>query len=190
MARLGARSVKSKQKATLRYIASTDIERTARDYGVSTRTLRNFVSADPKTLNQTRYSRILSADAKSVAQENDVRLVPRLTGERYKSVRQLAKPSERQVRSLRYTAATRERIRHVDPEGKVTYRPAKASRVKTERDQILNQMSGMNTKTIMNGYHDGLYTKSEAKKMLRKLYANSGVSAARANAAFDKASEE
>lgn len=187
MARLSARSVRSKQNATLRYIASSDIERTARDYGVSTRTLRNFIKADPKSLNQSTYNKFLAADAKGIAKNNDVRLVPRLSGERYREIRALERPTERQERSVRYTAATRERYKKVDKSGKVRYLPASQERIEQNRKQILAGMAGTNTKTIVALYQEGSITRGEARGMMRKLFANSGVSKGRADAAFRKA---
>lgn len=187
MARLSARSVKSRQKQTLRYIASTDIERTARDYGVSTRQLRNFLTKDPKSVDQRTYDKILATDAKQLAREKEVRLVPRLTTDKYNLALKETFPADRTVRSLRYTSVVRERIRKVDDEGKVHYKPVSVERQKTERAQILGNMSGMNTKRIVNMYQEGLITRGEAKQMMRKLYKNSGVSASRADAALRKA---
>lgn len=194
MARLSTRSAKSAQKSTIRYIASSNIERTARDFGVSEKTLRSFINAKPETLAQSRsksYRKILATDTRQVAKENQVRLVPRLTRERYLQERENVSPSQRTVRSMRYTEATVERIRSVDKEtGAVRYKPANPERVAQARNQIVNDMAVWNQRSIVEAYQNGVITKKEARTLMRKLYKNSGVSAARADAAFGKLTGE
>lgn len=191
MARLSTRSAKSAQKSTIRYIASTDLERTARDFGVSENTLRRFVNAKPETIAQSRnksYKKILSTDARSVAKENKVRLVPHLTREKTLLAKQKPAPTDREVRSIRYSEATISRIRKVDKEtGKIHYRPANPERVKAARNQIVHDMAQWNTKSIVAAYQNGLLSRQEARQLMRDVYKNSGAGARIADAAFAKA---
>lgn len=191
MARLSTRSAKSAQKSTIRYIASSDIERTARDFGVSESTLRRFVNAKPEVLARSRdkgYRKILATDAKSVAKENRVRLVPRLTREKIQTLSDEQRREQRTARSIRYTESVTERIRKVDKDtGKIHYRPANPERAKIARKQIVSDMAQWNTKTVVQAYLDGVLTKNEARTIMRKLYKNSGAGARAADAAFEKA---
>jgi hypothetical protein len=172
----------------LRYVASTNIERTSRDFGVSPPKLRRYLKAKPETVarNPKTYDALLAADAKEVAREKDVKLVQRLSGQRLIRARERKTPTERQVRALRYSETARTRIRKVE-EGVVTYRPVNPERVKITREQILNNMSGYNTKRIADMYAKGEISRGEAKTLMRKLYRNSGASAKRADAGFEKA---
>lgn len=194
MARLSTRSAKSAQKSTIRYIASSDIERTARDYGVSEFTLRRFVSAKPEALAKSRdknYRKILSTDARAVAKQNQVRLVPRLTREKLQSLSDEQRTQQRTARSVRYTEAITERIRTKNKDtGQIHYRPANQERVKNARKQIVSDMAQWNTKTITQAYKDGLLTKREARNLMREVYKNSGAGARAADAAFAKATGE
>lgn len=194
MARLSTRSAKSAQKSTIRYIASTDIERTARDFGVSEKALRRFVSAKPESLAQSRsksYRKIMSTDVHAVAKSGKVRLVPRLTREQTLAAKSQERISPREVRSIHYSEAVIERIRKADKEtGKVHYRPASKERVKAARTQIVNDMAQWNSKSILAAYNDGLLTKREAKQLLRNLFKGSGAPASAADAYFAKATGE
>lgn len=191
MARLSTRSAKSAQKSTIRYIASSDIERTARDYGVSESTLRRFIAAKPESLAKSRdknYRKILSTDARAVAKENQVRLVPRLTREKIQSLSDEQRRDQRNVRAIRYTESVTERVRKVDKKtGKIRYRPANQERVQNARKQIVSGMAQWNTKTVVQAYKDGLLTEKEARTIMRNIYKNSGAGARAADAAFAKA---
>lgn len=194
MARLSTRSAKSAQKSTIRYIATTDIERTARDFGVSENTLRRFVNAKPEALAKSRnksYRKILSTDVRAVAKSEKVRLVPRLTREKTLLAKQESAPSERTVRSIRYSESIMERIPKRDKEtGKLHYRPANPERVKAARNQIIHDMTRWNTKSIVASYNNGMLTRREAINLMRDVYKNSGAPASAADAAFAKATGE
>lgn len=183
MKKLNAQSVKSRQNSVLRYVASTNIEKTARDMNVSTRQLKSFLRANPKTVNPKNP--LLSADAKSVAKQEDVKLVPVLRGKRLTKAWNEIESSERTRKAVRLASATRER-RVVVEDGKRTYRPLKPTRVQPAREQIINNMSGMNQKSIFNLYSSGDISEDEAKGLMRKLYKNSGLSNARADSAWRK----
>lgn len=187
--RLNARSVKSRQSAVLRYIVSTDIDKTASDLGVSTNQLQRFARSSPETVRKhpERYSRILSADTKQVARENDVKLVQRLSGKRLKSARKRIyepKPNPRLIKAVRLSEATRERRRIESEEGKIIYAPVKR-RAEYSRNQIITNLGGMRRAEILDLYNSGEITESEAKTLMRKLYRNSGLSAARADSNFE-----
>ena len=189
MARLGTRSVKSAQKSTIRYIATTDIGKTARDFGVSEKTLRRFINAKPEQIAQSRsksYKKILSTDVRAVAKQERVRLVPRLTRDQTLLAKQYS-DDPRKLRSVRYTEAITERIRSVDNDGNVHYRLANPERTQNAKNQMISETATWNQNRIVNGYNSGLLSKKEARMLMRKLFANSGVSAARADAAFEKA---
>ena len=191
MARLSKRSAKSRQNAVLRYVASTDIERTARDMNVSTSQLNRFLRAKPETIQKSpdRYSRLLSSDVKSTAQEKDVRLVQRLSGERRKKALARREQSERLMRSVRYTEATRERYRTVSASGKISYQPVPINRIEVQKEQILNNMADLNQRRILDLYFDGELDEDEARDLMRKLYKNSGLNRTKADEAFEKAIE-
>lgn len=190
MAKLNARGVKSRQNSILRYIASTDIDKTASDMNVSAASLQRFVRAKPETIrrNPDKYNRLLNADAKSVARENDVKLVQRLSGKRLKKAYGVNDPSPRLNRSIRLAKATRERYA-VQEKGKTIYRPVSPTKVRAPREQILNNMAGWRRDSITDAYKNGDLTKDEAKNLMRKLYRNSGLNNSQADAAFEKASE-
>ena len=191
MARLSKRTAKSRQNAVLRYVASTDIEKTARDMNVSTSQLNRFLRAKPETIQKSpgRYSRFLSVDVKETATEKDVRLVQRLSGERRKKALARRDSSERQMRTVRYTEAVRERYKTVSASGEIHYEPVPINRIEVSREQILNNMSNLNQKMILDLYFDGEIDEDEARELIRKLYKNSGLSKAKADAAFEKAIE-
>ena len=191
MARLSKRTAKSRQNAVLRYVASTDIEKTARDMNVSTSQLNRFLRAKPETIQKSpgRYSRFLSVDVKETATEKDVRLVQRLSGERRKKALARRDSSERQMRTVRYTEAVRERYKTVSASGEIHYEPVPINRIDVSREHILNNMSNLNQKMILDLYFDGEIDEDEARELIRKLYKNSGLSKAKADAAFEKAIE-
>jgi len=192
MARLSKQTAKSRQNAVLRYVASTDIERTAKDMNVSTSQLNRFLRASPETIQKSpgRYNRLLSADVKSTAQQKDVRLVQRLSGKRRESAMARRDKSERLMRTVRYTEAVRSKRRVVSSEGKVSYEPVPINRIEVQREQIINNMANLNQKMILDLYFDGEITEEEARELLRKLYKNSGLKAAKADEAFEKATED
>lgn len=191
MARLSKRTAKSRQNAVLRYVVSTDIEKTARHMNVSTSQLSRFLQAKPETIqnNPDRFNRLLSVDPKSVAQEKDVRLVQRLSGQRRKQVMDRERKTERQIRAVRYSEATRERRKVVSSSGQISYEPVPVNRIQVNRNQILNNMGHLNQKAILDLYFDGDIDEDEARELLRKLYKISGLSKAKADAAFEKATE-
>lgn len=190
MARLNTRSVKSRQNSVLRYIASTDIDKTASDLNVSTKQLQRFVRAKPETIRKRpeQYNKLLSADAKQVARENDVKLVQRLSGKRLKKAYGTQNPSPRLNRSIRLAKATREKYA-VQENGKTIYRPVSPTKIKTQREQILTNMAGYRQKNIIDLYNSGDISESEAKQLMRKLYRNSGLSQSQADQSFEKATE-
>lgn len=186
MARLNARSVKSRQNRVLRYVASTDIDKSAQDLGVSTNQLTRFLRAKPQTVQKhpERYRKLLETDTQAVAKEKDVKLVQRLSGKRLNKA--YAYQTERSNRAVKLAKATREK-RKVVEEGRTFYRPVNETKAKASRQQILTNMSGYSAKSIIELYHEGSLTESEAKRLMRKLFANSGVSASQADSYWEKA---
>lgn len=185
MKKLNARSVKSRQNSVLRYVASTDIDRTARDLNVSTRQLKSFLRSNPQTVevNQARYQKLLSADAKAVAKQQDVKLVPNVRGKRLSKAFGKRTTDERMAKAVRLANATRERYKSIEG-NRIKYRPLKPTRVKAGREQIINNMAGLTQKSILNGYNEGLFSDDEARTLMRKLYRNSGLSNAQADGAW------
>lgn len=182
MARLSKQTAKSRQKNILRYVVSTDVERTANDLGVSTKQVRAFIRAKPETIqkNPNRYRKFLTTDVRETAKENDVRLVQKLSGKRLYEAQKNKQPSERLERALRYSRATRERYQTTE-QGRTVYRPARATVIEVNREQILNNMSGLNQRRIQDLHASGQLSRGEARKLMRQLYKNSGVNPSRAN---------
>lgn len=171
-------SVRSKQNAVLRYVVSTDVNRTAKDLGVSTQQLKNFLAAKPETVKKSdKYGKILRSDPQTVAKKEDVKLVQRLSGKRLGKAYNRYGEDERLTRAIRYAQVTRQR-RKVVSEGKVKYVPIDTDKGKIARKQILNNMSGESAKSIMDQYQKGIMTEDETKDKLNRLWKNSGVSGA------------
>lgn len=174
MARLNARSVKSRQNAILRYVVSTDVETAARDFNTTPNQIRSYLTASPKTLqNDRRYQKLLSADASTTAKKNDVRLVQRLSGKRLAAAYSRYDVDDRTARAIRYAQVTRIRRRIVE-NGKTKYVPLSTDKGTAARKQILANMSGESSKSIIDQYKKGVLTEDEAKDKLSKLWKNSG----------------
>jgi hypothetical protein len=192
--KLNARGVRSKQAAYLRYIASTDISATANELGLSTKTLKHFLSAKPETVLKSpdRFTHVLSLKPAAAAKENKRRLVPRLSGQRLKTafshmntpevVDKLGRTrkidTDWTVRSIRYTQATRTKYRVVSPEGMVSYVPVQTGldthhRQEYAKRQIVNGLANENTRSIARKYHAGTWSYDKAIEMTRELWKNS-----------------
>lgn len=170
------RSVRSKQNAVLRYVVSTDVKRTSQDLGVSEDSLRRFLSAKPETVrnNPSKYGKILGVEPRETARNSDVKLVQRLSGKRLSKAYNRYGEDERLTRAIRLAQATRQRRKIVD-DGKVRYVPLKSTeKGSIARKQILNNMSGQTSKSIIDQYQSGTLNEEEARSMLSQLWKNSG----------------
>lgn len=192
MARLNARSVKSRQNAVLRYIASTDLDTAASHFGISTQTLRNFVNATPKRILevQDHYQKPLSLSPSEIAKARNVRLVPRLSGHRlsqayrHQNMPEYKTPKGRTVRvdtdwltrSIRYAQATRTHYQWKDPRThKIEYReiaPYSRKEIFAKR-QILSGLQNENTRSLVSKYKTGRMSRSESLRNIRLLWKNS-----------------
>lgn len=190
MARLSTRSVKSRQNRVLRYVASTDSDKTAADLNVSQNTLNRFLRAKPETIkkNPDRYRKLLESNPEGTAKEKNVKLVQRLSGKRKKEAYARRGESERLQRAIRLSNVTQERYK-TEVDGQTVYRPYKPTRVKASREQILNNMAGDSQASILDQVRKGIITRNEGRTKLRKLYRNSDLTNAQADSAFEKGLE-
>ena len=189
--RPNVRSVRSKQNQVLRYVVSTDVDKTSKDLDVSTDSLKRFLNAKPETVkkNPSRFSKLLQSEPTKVAKEKNVKQVQKLTGKRLSAAFNRYQTSERTARSIRYSQATRRR-RRVEEGGTVRFVVLDTTKGETARKQILENMGGTTAKQVMTQYHRGDITQNEAKRILRKLWANSGVKPEKAEEYFDENNEE
>jgi hypothetical protein len=192
MSKPNARSVRSKQAAILRYIASTDLTTSSSELGLSTSTLTRFVNAAPETIQKSpdRFSRALQIKPQQIAKEKGRRLVPRLSGERLRQknrlryVTEYVSPKGRKikndpdwtVRSLRYAEATRTHY-SVQKEGKTVYVEIERERRRDiyAKRQLTDSLSGETTRSLINKYNAGTWTRGEALSAIRQLWKNSDV---------------
>ena len=189
-----ARSIRSKQAAYLRYIASTDISTTSKELGLSTKSLRRFLSATPETVQKSpeRFGKALSLKPAAVAKEKTTRLVPRLSGQRLKTAysrmntpvvvdtrgRKHKVDTDWTVRSIRYAQSTRTKYKVVSPEGYVSYVPIQTEtdthhRQEYAKRQILDGLSNENTRSIARKYKSEVWSYDKAIELTRQLWANS-----------------
>jgi len=189
--RLSARGVKSKQNAVMRYVVSTDIDKTSRDLGVSTKTLKRYLSAKPETIkkNPDQYGKLLSSDPKSVAKQKDVKLVQRLSGKRLSSAYGRYYGNKRLTRSVRLAQITREKHLVVQA-GKKRYVPVDGHKAKYARKQVLANMADTTSASIMEQYKQGDLSEREAKSLLTTLWKNSDMKVQAAMDYFDEESDE
>lgn len=113
MAKPNARSVRAKQNAVLRYIASTGLDNTADNFGLSPRTVRRFVEAKPQQIlkDDEGFKTLLHSKPEQIAKRKNVHLVRKYTGTRQTRLyhREPQKLTEEQRRGLQFTKATKER---------------------------------------------------------------------------------
>lgn len=171
-----AQSIRSKQNAVLRYVVSTDVDKTSRDLGVSTDQLKRFLNAKPETVkkNPQQYQKLLSSKPTETAKAKDITLVQRLSGKRLSAAYSRYGKSERTTRAIRYAQVTRQRRKVVENDV-VKYMPIQTDKGRVARKQILANMGGESANAVMTQYHKGTITESEAKDILAKLWKNSGV---------------
>lgn len=190
MSKPNARSVRSKQTAILRYIASTDINTTSADLGLSTKTLRRFVSAKPETVRKhpERFTTAMAANPKQTAKDKGQKLVPYLSGERLKRAYRVQNspeyisPKGRKIkvdtdwtkRSIRYAQVAHTRYQVMTPEGR-KYReivPSNRKNLYAQR-QILSGLQGENTHSLINKWRSGEWSYNDALSAVRQLWSNS-----------------
>ena len=196
MRKPSAQSVRSKQAAIYRYIASTNIETTSADLGLSTKSIRRFLSASPDTIRKSpeRFSHTLSLSPREIAKERKQRLVPRLTGKRAQQAfarmnspvivnrrgREQKVDTDWLKRSIRYTQATRQKRRVISPEGVISYVPIVTGddthhRQEYARRQILSGLGNENTRSLIGKYNAGVMSYDQALANIRQLWKNSDV---------------
>jgi hypothetical protein len=196
MPKPSAQSIRSKQAAYFRYIASSNIESTSNDLGISTKTLRRFLSAKPETVRKSpeKFSKALSLKPTAIAKERERRLVPRLYGQRLKTAyarmntpeitdkrgRTYKVDTDWTKRSIRYAQATRSKYKGVSPEGVVSYVPVQSGkdthhRQEYARRQIVNGLANENTASLVRKYKAGTMSYDDSLSAIRRLWRNSDV---------------
>jgi hypothetical protein len=176
--RPSTRGIRSKQKGLLRYIVSTDIDTAASDFGVSTDQLKRFVNAKPETIKKRGgFNKLQNVSPVEIAKAKQVKLVQRLSGKRLKKAYGNYYGNERLTKAVRLAQATREKRLTTD-DGKLVYKPVANTKAKIARKQILNNLSGSTTASIMEQYEKGVLKENEARAMLNTLWKNSGADGA------------
>lgn len=178
-------SIRSKQNQVLRYVVSTNVDKAAKDLGVSTKSLRKFVSASPETVKKNPINfGLLKSTPATVAKEKDVKLVQRLSGKRLRDAYPYFGKRERTTQAIRFAQVTRTRRRIIEDDV-VKYVPVAETKGRIARKQILSNMGATSAKSVMWQYNEGTITETEARDLLIKLWKNSGVSASKAHEYFD-----
>lgn len=182
MAKNPARGIRTRQNAVLRYSLSTSLEETAKDFGVTPKQLANFLRKKPDDLSKSKskaYKRLLAADAKAVARDNDVKLVSKLYGERYaRTLRNQNTP--RKVKSVQYTKATKTKRRLA------TGKYENIITAESQRQSVISSMTynpkGYSVRYIRQEMAAGRMSESEARSIVanwRKLYKSPKITFAR-----------
>jgi hypothetical protein len=196
MPKPNARSIRSKQAAYLRYIASSDIETTSSELGLSTKTLMRFLKAAPETVLKSpeSFTHVLSIYPQEMARERNRKLVPKLSGKRLgRTFRLMNTPQfvtksgrvqyvnvDWYKRAVRYAQATRTKRRVTSPEGIVTYVPVQSgvdthNRQSFARHQILSGLANENTRSLLAKYNAGTMSKVELERKINELWGNSDI---------------
>jgi hypothetical protein len=171
-------SIRSRQKGILRYIVSTDIDTAARDFGVSTDAIKRFVGAGPKTVQKSdRFNKLVDVDPVEIAKGKQIKLVQRLSGKRLAKAYGQYYGKPRLTKAVRLAQATREK-RRIEVDGKIIYKPVAQTKSKVARKQILNNLAGMTSASIMDQFNQGTLKESEARAMLNTLWKNSDATGA------------
>lgn len=176
--RPSAASTRSKQHQVLRYIYSTDLQTTAKDYNVSTKKLQSFVLGNPRrlkgrVLKDPVFQAIYKKDVKLVAKKNKTKLVPRLSRKRYYQLGERKDLPERLVKAREYRTVSKVREYERTKAGKVSYRKLSTRQVQTKRARTrlaLIQEKDLSTFTtkeaVRNAFKEGLLDNQDVRTIV------------------------
>lgn len=168
-------SVRAKQNQVLRYVITTSPSKAAGDLGVSPQTLNRFLRASPESIAKkpTGYQSVLKLSPKAIAEQNSIKLVPKVTGQRFIRLRHLPSTTSR-VRKLNYAEATTSRRK--DEEG--NFIPVEEYNENREKqtERAIQGLAGRNATIIIADLDSGVIDRDEALRQLRLLWKLSGLS--------------